>query len=258
MRPCTAAVLSLLAAACAGQSTAAPPALAAAPPAPAAPPALAAAPPAQAAPPAPAAAPPAPVAPPLRASPVRAPAARPPAAAPARLEPSWTPPIVHSLAVFTVTRSVEAVLWPEPFADLRLERWGHHYGEALTKPPLFDPAQPAFQWDHDPWPINVVGHGLLGSEIYLRARICRFSAPAALAFAIAGTHLWEYGYEANGVRPSALDLVYTPLAGALLGELRYATFRAADGIASATARGLVRALVDPLGEIERGAGVFGC
>ncbi|WP_234023470.1 DUF3943 domain-containing protein [Sorangium cellulosum] len=165
---------------------------------------------------------------------------------------------MHSLVVFTVTRSVEAVLWPEPFADFRLERWGHHYGEALTRPPLFDAAQPAFQWDHDPWPINVIGHGLLGSEIYLRARICRFSAPAAVAFAIAGTHLWEYGYEANGVRPSALDLVYTPLAGALLGELRHATWRAADGIASAPARLLVRALVDPFGEIERGAGVFGC
>ncbi|KYF74730.1 hypothetical protein BE17_15240, partial [Sorangium cellulosum] len=180
------------------------------------------------------------------------------AAAPESADPAWAPPILHSLAVFTVTRSVEAVLWPDPFADFRPERWGYHYGEAFTKPPLFDAAQPAFRWDHDPWPINVFGHGLLGSEIYLRARTCRFSAPAAVAFAVAGTHLWEYGYEANGVRPSALDLVYTPLAGALLGELRYATWRAARGIRSAPARVLVRALVDPFGEIERGAGVFDC
>ncbi|KYF50906.1 hypothetical protein BE08_41890, partial [Sorangium cellulosum] len=172
--------------------------------------------------------------------------------------PSWAPPIVHSLAVFTVTRSVEAVLWPDPFADFRLERWGYHYGEAYTKPPLFDASQPAFRWDHDPWPINVIGHALLGSEIYMRARTCRFGAAAATAFAIAGTHLWEYGYEANGVRPSALDLVYTPLAGALLGELRHATWRAAGGIESAPARVFVRALVDPFGELERGVGVFDC
>lgn len=185
-------------------------------------------------------------------------AAEAPAAASESADPAWAPPILHSLAVFTVTRSVEAVLWPDPFADFRPERWGYHYGEAFTKPPLFDAAQPAFRWDHDPWPINVFGHGLLGSEIYLRARTCRFSAPAAVAFAVAGTHLWEYGYEANGVRPSALDLVYTPLAGALLGELRYATWRAARGIRSAPARVLVRALVDPFGEIERGAGVFDC
>ncbi|WP_437942771.1 DUF3943 domain-containing protein [Sorangium sp. So ce341] len=237
-----AAVFAVLSSACAGPVTAAPPATA--PPVGSAPP------------PAPSVAPPAgAAAPPRRAPPPRA---RPGAVAAGSVEPAWTPPIVHTLAVFTVTRSVEAVLWPDPFADFRLERWGYHYGEAFTKPPLFDADQPAFRWDHDPWPINVIGHGLLGSEIYFRARSCRFGVPAAVAFAIAGTHLWEYGYEANGVRPSALDLVYTPLAGALLGELRYVTWRAAGSIESAPARVLARALVDPFGEIERGAGVFDC
>ncbi|WP_437612021.1 DUF3943 domain-containing protein [Sorangium sp. So ce834] len=240
-----AAVLAVLSSACAGPVTTAPPSTA--PPVD------------SAAPQAPSVAPPAgPAAHPGRAPRAGAPGARPRAVAAGSAEPAWTPPIVHTLAVLTVTRSVEAVLWPDPFADFRLERWGYHYGEAFTKPPLFDADQPAFRWDHDPWPINVIGHGLLGSEIYFRARSCRFGVPAAVAFAIAGTHLWEYGYEANGVRPSALDLVYTPLAGALLGELRYATWRAAAGIESAPARVLVRALVDPFGEIERGAGVFDC
>ncbi|WP_437877421.1 DUF3943 domain-containing protein [Sorangium sp. So ce513] len=257
-RACAAAVLVALSAACAGQS--APPA----PPARSAPARADAAPPradtaplraAQAAPPAGGAA--APERPPAAGARGAA-APRGGAAAPESAEPSWAPPILHSLAVFTVTRSVEAVLWPEPFADFRLERWGYHYGEAYTKPPLFDASQPAFRWDHDPWPINVVGHALLGSEIYMRARTCRFGVAAAAAFAIAGTHLWEYGYEANGVRPSALDLVYTPLAGALLGELRHATWRAAGGIESAPARVFLRAVVDPFGEIERGIGIFDC
>ncbi|WP_275938704.1 DUF3943 domain-containing protein [Sorangium cellulosum] len=253
IRPCAAAALAVLSAACAGPARTALPADSAAPPADSTlPPPDAPPPPVGSAPP-PADA----LAPPGRPAEARVPGALPPAA-PGSAEPSWAPPILHSLAVLTVTRSVEAVLWPEPFADLRLERWAHHYGEAVTKPPLFDASQPAFQWDHDPWPINVIGHGLLGSEIYFRARVCRFSAPAALAFTLAGTHLWEYGYEANGVRPSALDLVYTPLAGVLLGELRLATFRAAEGLESAGARLLVRALVDPLGEIERGIGVSGC
>ncbi|WP_437735497.1 DUF3943 domain-containing protein [Sorangium sp. So ce1335] len=250
IHPCAAAALAVLSAACAGRSTAPPPidpARAGTHSAPAGthsalPPAGGAAPPERA-----------------PAAGVRVAASpRAGAAAPESAEPSWAPPIVHSLAVFTVTRSVEAALWPEPFADFRLERWGHHYGEAITKPPLFDASQPAFRWDHDPWPINVIGHALLGSEIYMRARTCRFGAAAATAFAIAGTHLWEYGYEANGVRPSALDLVYTPLAGALLGELRHATWRAAGGIESAPARLFVRALVDPFGELERGVGIFDC
>jgi hypothetical protein len=169
--------------------------------------------------------------------------------------PTWTPPIVHTLALFTVMRTTEAVIWPHPFAETR--SFGDHYREAFTKPPIFDTSRRAFEWDGDRWPINVIGHGLLGSELYMRARTCDFGWAGSLAFAAGSTVVWEYLFEGNGVRPSALDLVYTPLSGLVLGEGRYYLWRAADDLADRTWRGIVKAIVDPLGELER-ATVSGC
>src|SRR4051812_5338342 len=87
-------------------------------------------------------------------------------------EPRWAPPVLHALSLFTVMRTTEAVIWPHPFPES--SHFGEHYREAFTKPPLFDTSQRAFEWDGDRWPINVIGHGLLGSELYLRARTCNF------------------------------------------------------------------------------------
>jgi len=151
-------------------------------------------------------------------------------------------------------RLTEAVLWPDPFADTRPRVWFDHYEEAFTRPPLFDRHEPAFEWDGDDWTINVVGHGLLGSELYYRPRRCGASPWAALAFTAGASAVWEYGFEANGVRPSALDLVYTPVAGWVLGEARWLGWHGAGAIGDRTLRGVVRAVLDPFGELERAIG----
>jgi hypothetical protein len=164
-------------------------------------------------------------------------------------QPRLAPPIVHTLAMLTVMRVTEAVIWPEPFA--RTSEFGAHYREAFTKRPIFDPSRRAFEWDGDRWTINVIGHGLLGSELYMRARTCALGPVGSLAFAGVSTVAWEYAFEGSGVRPSALDLVYTPLAGIVLGEARYQTWRAAGDIESPAWRTIVRAIVDPFGELER-------
>ncbi|AKU97730.1 Ubiquitin-protein ligase [Labilithrix luteola] len=172
---------------------------------------------------------------------------------PHRVEgPNYVVPIVHDLALLAVMRAAETVIWPNPFA--RPEQFGARYEEAFTHPPVFEPRRRFMEWDGDPWPVNTIGHGLFGSELYLRARMCRFPWYGSVAFAAGASALWEYGFEANGSRPSALDLVYTPLAGALLGEARFAIHRVAGGIESKTTRGIVRAIVDPLGEMERALG----
>lgn len=162
-------------------------------------------------------------------------------------------PAVHALALLTVTRLAEAYLYPDPFADTKPSRIAGHYGEAFTRPPLFDPDRRAFEWDGDPWPINVIGHALMGSEMYVRARACHLGVLGSLTFTAAGTVIWEYVFEGSGVRPSALDLVYTPLAGLALGEARFQAWRAADGIHARGLRAAVRGLFDPFGELERGA-----
>lgn len=165
--------------------------------------------------------------------------------------PNIVVPAVHALALMTVMRTAETFLWPDPFA--RPEQFGARYHEAFTTLPKFDGRQPFMRWDGDPLVVNAVGHALFGSELYLRARQCRFGWGGSVAFTAATSALWEYGFEANGARPSALDLVYTPLAGAVVGETRYRVHRAAAGLAP-SARGIVRALVDPFGELERAVG----
>lgn len=170
------------------------------------------------------------------------------------LRPELGVPAAHTAGLFLTMRITEGFLWPDPFADPKPRAWFRHYGEAFGKPPLFDAHERAFEWDHDRWTINVLGHGLLGSELYYRPRRCGASPLGALAFAAGATVAWEYAFEGNGVRPSALDLVYTPLAGMVLGEGRYWGWALAREIRNRTVRGVLQIVFDPLGEIERSLG----
>jgi hypothetical protein len=186
--------------------------------------------------------------------------AAPAGAEPARSEAFPSPdarldvPLVHSLGLMTVMRTTEAVIWPKPFADFDLLDWAGSYGRALREPPKWDVSAAPFEWDGDAWPINVIGHGVFGSELYFRARHCQNGVLGALAFATLASATWDYVYEGNRVQPSGLDLWYTPTAGILFGELRHQGWRAAGGIDSPFWRGTVRAILDPLGSFERWAG----
>ena len=193
---------------------------------------------------------------PVTEAPLVAPPAPPaPPAGPEEPPPDLVVPILHGLVLMTVMRISESILFPDPFS--RPQYFAAHYKEAFTKEPLFDSSRRAFEWDGDSWTTNVLGHGLFGSELYLRARSCHLHWYGALAFAAAGSTLWEYGFEANGVRPSALDLVFTPLAGMALGEARHQVRRAAGEVQGPFLRTVLRAAVDPFGEAERAFGA-GC
>jgi len=168
--------------------------------------------------------------------------------------PRWSVPIVHTGALFFGMRGVEAYLWPDPFAVSRPSVWLSNYRAAYSQPPIFELDRRPFEWDRDHWTINVIGHGLLGSELYFRPRHCGADWLPSFVFAASASAVWEYAFEANGVRPSGLDLAYTPIAGILLGEVRYVVHRAASRVGNPALRGILRALVDPFGELERAAG----
>jgi len=168
-------------------------------------------------------------------------------------EESWLVPSLHGLGVMTGMRLGAAVIWPDPFARTDLGEMGESYERAFTLPPRWDSSRDAFEWDGDPWYVNAVGHALFGSELYLRTRTCKKTRLEGLVFTTLGSALWEYGFEANAVRPSTLDLVYTPLSGIVLGEARYLGWSAAGRLRDRTWRGVFRALLDPLGELERAA-----
>jgi hypothetical protein len=163
-------------------------------------------------------------------------------------------PTLHALGLMTGMRLTEAYLWPEPFAETNRAELGLHYHQAFTRWPRWDRGRPLFEADGDRWQINVLGHGAFGSELYLRARVCRFSMWQALLFTGLASASWEFGFEANGVRPSALDLTFTPLSGLVLGEARYQGWRATRGLQPGALRGAHRAVLDPFGELERALG----
>jgi hypothetical protein len=169
-------------------------------------------------------------------------------------DPNLVVPTLHALGLMTAMRVSEALIWPEPFAHTDLSEMGRSYQYAFTHWPKFDPNRPAFEWDGDPWYVNGIGHALFGSELYLRARTCNNGVLPALIFAAAASSVWEYGFEANEVQPSALDLVYTPAAGLVFGEARFVGWRAARRISDPGWRAVWTTLLDPFGELERGLG----
>lgn len=171
-----------------------------------------------------------------------------------RRVPSLWIPTLHATLLMIGMRVSEALIWPEVFAETEPSVIAERYRQAFTQPPKWDSSQRAFEWDGDPWYINLVGHGLFGSELYLRARQCELGVLGSLAFTTAASTVWEYGFEANGVRPSGFDLWFTPLSGVVFGELRYASWNAAAGIQSKALRSTLRVILDPFGELERAAG----
>ena len=88
---------------------------------------------------------------------------------------------------------LDEVVARAPERDLIPRGLGRSYGDAYTHWPRWDASLPAFEWDGDAWYINVVGHGLFGSELYVRARVCRRNVLEALFFTAAGSAVWAMG-----------------------------------------------------------------
>lgn len=75
-------------------------------------------------------------------------------------------------------------------------------------------------WDGDDWLLNYVGHPYQGAAYYVVARKSGFGWKGAFIYsAVCSSFMWEYGFESFAERPSLQDLIVTPVAGALLGEL---------------------------------------
>lgn len=161
----------------------------------------------------------------------------------------WLIPSAHAAGVLLASRVGAGLIWPDGFsvADARFST----FKQAWTRPPLFREDEAFFEWDSDGWPINALGHGLMGSEIYLRHRQARFSLATAAAMTLIWTAVWEYLIEAPHKRPSSVDLVWTPAGGLLLGEARHELFCWVRQMRRSTWRGVLLYVIDPIGQLER-------
>ena len=171
---------------------------------------------------------------------------------PEQQPPNWTVPVVHSLGVLAGMRLSLSILWPEPYSPTPWSRSAASFRRAYDRPPEYRSTRWLLESDGDPWAINVIGHGLFGAEIYGRVRQCGGGFWQAFAFTAGTSVVWEYGVESFNKRPSAVDLVVTPLVGALLGEGRYRALRALKRRERGFWRRFGEIVVDPLGEAERG------
>lgn len=185
---------------------------------------------------------------PLSASPVLALAAPPPAEpvgslAVSSAAPRTDVPATRRLSVVTLgllgaqigTLSLMGYLPPDATG------WGEGSFDQIVDNDLRGP-----KWDTDHWLWNYVAHPIAGSEYYLLARNREGTWWQSTLYALAMSTFWEYFTEAYYERPSQQDLVVTPLAGALLGELRWQGKQALRRGSAATWKTVLLVAIDPL------------
>jgi hypothetical protein len=88
--------------------------------------------------------------------------------------------------------------------------FGSNYRNTFTKP---------IALDKDQWYVNYVGHPYQGAFYYNSMRAQGAEMRQSSLFAFANTYVWEFLLEGAIEQPSIQDLVVTPIAGTLLGEL---------------------------------------
>lgn len=174
--------------------------------------------------------------------------------------PTLLVPLLHATGVIASMRASLSLLWPDQFNPLRFRENAWNFRAAWTSFPEYERRRRLFESDGDPWAINAVGHGLFGSEIYQRMRRCGHPPVVSFAATALVSTAWEYGIEAFHQRPSAIDLVWGPLGGALIGEGRHQLFRLLErsGPGGAVLRRAGMILLDPFGEAERSLLASGC
>jgi hypothetical protein len=88
----------------------------------------------------------------------------------------------------------------------------NHFERAYTQPP---------HMDNDWWFHNYVGHPIGGSLYYNAVRSQGATPHQSTFFAFVLSMQWEYFFEAFAERPSIQDIIVTPVAGTVLGELSH-------------------------------------
>lgn len=94
--------------------------------------------------------------------------------------------------------------------DDYIENASSNLKRAFSEPPV---------WDEDHWEINYIGHPYAGALYYNTIRAQGGSMLNSFIFSAIISTGWEYLYEGVAERPSTQDLIVTPVAGAILGEL---------------------------------------
>jgi len=118
---------------------------------------------------------------------------------------------VYSLAFDFISGSV---LY---FSPRQFSHWSDHHWETIKTNLNTAFAEPPV-WDHDKWYVNYVGHPYQGAFYYNSLRSQGVKCWISAVFTVFQSALWEFVLEGQYERPSANDLIVTPVLGVLFGE----------------------------------------
>lgn len=119
---------------------------------------------------------------------------------------------------FNITLGASLIIAPDNISKwdkkdkLQIETIENQYKKSFTLQPVID---------KDFWFINYIGHPYQGSYYYNAMRSQNVNAWHSALFCFGQSLLWEYGWEAGMEQPSIQDLITTPIAGILIGELTH-------------------------------------
>jgi hypothetical protein len=153
--------------------------------------------------------------------------------------PLWIPS-VEVLGTLVTTWAVDRYILNADYARIGISTWKYNL-------------KTEWEWDHDRFGINFIGHPYSGSLSYNAGRSNGYNYLQSFSFAVAGSLMWEYFGE--NTRPSLNDIINTPVNGAFLGEILY---RLSSNILDDRTRGTERVfreiaagLIDPMRGFNR-------
>ncbi len=169
----------------------------------------------------------------------------------------WKP--VGRIALTQLVMQVSTwAIWPDTYGPAHFSKTPEVFTDNFWHPPRLQGRRNFFKWDGDAYFVNIVGHGLFGSEMYLAARDWGHGIGVSFLYALAGSAFWEYFVEGLFERPSSVDLIWTPTSGLIFGEVRHRVLQwVRRDVVNPIWRQTLLFVFDPVGELERLA-LYGC
>jgi hypothetical protein len=107
-------------------------------------------------------------------------------------------------------------------------------------------------WDEDDWRLNYLGHPYAGNLYYNTVRAQGASPGQSFLFSFFASTFWEYIVEGVAERPSTQDLIVTPLAGSILGELSHRATLAMKKNGTSVFEGIIMTIINPTHVVMNG------
>jgi hypothetical protein len=144
-----------------------------------------------------------------------------------------------SLMVVMTFLPREVTRWEDDFVADASRNLGRH----LVTAPI---------WDEDDWRLNYLGHPYAGNLYYNTVRAQGASPGQSFLFSFFASTFWEYVVEAVAEPASIQDLIVTPVAGSILGELSHRATLAMKKNGTSVIEGIIMTLINPTHVVMNG------